>query len=112
VATSRPGAATAAGPTATNGTTAPTSRSQPGSAGDASLAGLTICDVTVEGAFYPIQLSVDTKDAEATYAADKEASAGVALSGIGDKAFKSSTGIEVLSSNAEIEVIGPAGPVL
>ena len=34
------------------------------------------------------------------------------LSGVGDKAFTSAVGVEILSGGVDIQVIGPAGPVL
>jgi len=34
------------------------------------------------------------------------------VSGVGDKAFTSSVGIEVLGGGVDIKVMGPAGPVL
>ena len=46
------------------------------------------------------------------YDADQQAFAGVDLSGVGDKAFSSSIGVEILSGSVDIKVIGPAGPVL
>ncbi|MEO8888556.1 MAG: hypothetical protein ABI301_00225 [Jatrophihabitantaceae bacterium] len=77
-----------------------------------SLPGLTICNVTVGGEVYPIQLAVNTSDAQAQFTADKGAFAGVDLSGVGDRAFSSSTGVEVLSGSVDIQITGPAGPVL
>ena len=76
------------------------------------LAGLTICDVTVADEVYPIQLAVNTTNAAALFTADQQVSSGVDLSGVGDKAFSSTIGIEALSGNVEIKVTGPAGPVL
>lgn len=76
------------------------------------LAGLTICDVTVADEVYPIQLAVMTSGAQALYSADKQVSQGVDLSGVGDEAFTSSIGVEVLSGGVDIKVTGPAGPVL
>ena len=77
-----------------------------------SLPGLTVCAVTDAAEVYPIQVDVDTSDAQALYAGDDESFGGVDLSGVGDKAFTSSVGVEVLSGNVDIQVIGPAGPVL
>jgi hypothetical protein len=80
--------------------------------GGASLPGLTICDVTVADEGYPIQLDVDTTDASTLYASDQQSFGGSNLSGVGDKAFTDSVGVEVLSGSVDIQVIGPAGPVL
>jgi hypothetical protein len=76
------------------------------------LAGLTVCNVVDADAVYPVQLSVNTAGAQALYAADEQSFGGVDLSGVGDKAFTSSVGVETLSSGVDIQVIGPAGPVL
>jgi hypothetical protein len=78
----------------------------------ATLAGLTICNVTVADEGYPIQLDVDTVGGQALFSADEQAFGGKDLSGVGDKAFTGSTGVEVLSGGVDIRVIGPAGPVL
>jgi hypothetical protein len=77
-----------------------------------SLAGLTVCDVSDAAEVYPIQVDVDTADAQALYSGDKRASGGVDVSGVGDEAFTSAIGVEVLSGGVDIQVIGPAGPVL
>ena len=76
------------------------------------LAGLTICDISVADEVYPIQLAVNTTNAAAVFAAEQKADSGVDLSGVGDRAFSSEIGIEVLSGNVDIKVTGPAGPVL
>jgi hypothetical protein len=76
------------------------------------LAGLTVCNVVDADEVYSIQLDVDTSDAQALYSADQGADGGVGLAGVGDKAFTSSLGVEVLSGSVDIQVIGPAGPVL
>jgi hypothetical protein len=76
------------------------------------LPGLTICDIADAAEVYPIQLNVNTNDTTAQFAADEQAYGGVDLSGVGDKAFTSSVGVEVLSGSVDIQVIGPAGPVL
>jgi hypothetical protein len=78
----------------------------------APLSGLTICNVVVADEVYPIQLAVDTVNAQATYAGDEQAFSGVDMGGVGDKAFSSSVGVEVLSGRVDITVTGPAGPVL
>jgi hypothetical protein len=78
----------------------------------APLAGLTVCDVVDAAEVYPIQLDVATADAQALYSGDEQAFGGVDLGGVGDKAFTSSVGVEVLSGGVDIQVIGPAGPVL
>jgi hypothetical protein len=80
--------------------------------GDTQLPGLTICEIADAAEVYPIQLDVNTNDTTAQFAADKQAYDGVDLSGVGDKAFTSSVGVEVLSGSVDIQVIGPAGPVL
>jgi hypothetical protein len=80
--------------------------------GGTQLPGMTICDIADAAEVYPIQLDVITNDTTALFAADKQAYAGVDLSGVGDKAFTSSVGVEVLSGSVDIQVIGPAGPVL
>jgi hypothetical protein len=80
--------------------------------GSAALPGLTICDITDAAEVYPIQLDVNTTDAQALFSSDEMADGGVDLSGVGDKAFTSSLGVEALSGSVDIEVIGPAGPVL
>lgn len=80
--------------------------------GGASLPGLTICQLTVAGETYPIQLDVDTTDGAALYASDEQSFGGTDLSGVGDKAFTDSVGVEVMSGGVDIQVIGPAGPVL
>jgi hypothetical protein len=76
------------------------------------LPGLTVCDLTVADAFYSIQLAVDTNINAAEFSEEEQAFGGVDVSGIGDKAFTSSVGIEVLSGSVDIKVTGPAGPVL
>jgi hypothetical protein len=76
------------------------------------LAGLTVCDVVDAAEVYSIQLDVNTSDAQALYAGDEQSFGGVDLSGVGDKAFTSSIGVEVLSGDVDIQVIGPAAPVL
>jgi hypothetical protein len=76
------------------------------------LPGLTICDIADAADVFPIQLDVDTTDTTALFAADEQADGGVDLSGVGDKAFTSSIGVEALSGGVDIQVIGPAGPVL
>lgn len=78
----------------------------------AALPGLTICNVTVADEVYPIQLSVDTSNAQELFNADMQASSGVDLGGVGDKAFSSATGIEALSGGVDIKIFGPAGPVM
>lgn len=78
----------------------------------ATLAGLTICNVMVADEGYPIQLAVATVGGQALYSADEQAFQGKDLSGVGDKAFTSSTGVEILSGGVDITVTGPAGPVL
>lgn len=78
----------------------------------APLAGLTICDVTVADEVYPIQLAVMANGGQELYSADEQVSAGTDLSGVGDKAFTSSIGVETLSGGVDIKVTGPAGPVL
>jgi hypothetical protein len=78
----------------------------------APLAGLTVCNVAVADEVYPIQLAVDTSASQATFSGDHQAYSGVDLSGVGDKAFTSSVGVEVLSGSVDIKVTGPAGPVL
>jgi hypothetical protein len=76
------------------------------------LAGLTICNVMVANEVYPIQLSVNTSDAAAEFAADKTVGSNVAdLAGVGDKAFTSSIGVEALRGTVDIKVFGPAGPI-
>ena len=76
------------------------------------LAGLSICDVTVAGEIYPIQLAVDSVGASELFAVDKQAVGGVTISGLGDQAFHSSIGVEALSRGVDVKVTGPAGPVL
>ncbi len=78
----------------------------------APLSGLTICNVVVADEAYPIQLAVYTVNAQAAYAGDDRAFSGVDMGGVGDKAFSSSVGVEVLSGSVDIKVTGPAGPVL
>ena len=81
----------------------------------APLAGLTVCNVTVNGTdvAYPIQLSVNTNGGAAEYTVDRSFSPNAAdLGGVGDKAFTSSLGVEALRGTVDIQVIGPAGPVL
>lgn len=78
----------------------------------AGLAGLTICDVTVADEVYPIQLAVDTSAAIAIFSGDLQNSGGIAISGVGDKAFTDTIGVEALSGSVDIKVTGPAGPVL
>jgi hypothetical protein len=80
--------------------------------GDVSLAGLTICDVTVADEVYPIQLAVDSANGQLLYSGDEQVSGGTALSGVGDKAFTSAIGVEALKGDVDIKVTGPAGPVL
>jgi hypothetical protein len=80
--------------------------------GGVSLAGLTICDVTVADEVYPIQLAVDTSDGPLLYSGDEQVSGGVDISGVGDKAFTDAIGVETLSGGVDIKVTGPAGPVL
>ena len=77
-----------------------------------SLAGLTICKVMVANEVYPIQLDVDTANGAAGFNAEAAAQGGTPLSGVGDKAFTSATGVEALKGNVDIKVVGPAGPVL
>lgn len=74
--------------------------------------GLTICNVVVTGEVYPIQLAVDTSNAQDQYTVDDQASGGANLPGVGDKAFSSSIGVETVSGNVDIKITGPAGPVL
>jgi hypothetical protein len=76
------------------------------------LPGLTVCDIADAAEVYPIQLNVNTNDTTAEFAADEQAYEGKDLSGVGDKAFTSSVGVEALSGGVDIQVIGPAGPVL
>ena len=76
------------------------------------LAGLTICDVTIVGEIYPIQLDVNSANASALFTADRQVSFVASLTGLGDMAFRSSIGVEALSAGVDIKVIGPAGPVL
>ena len=76
------------------------------------LAGLSICNVTEAGEVYPIQLAVDSVGAAGLFAADQQAFSGVSVSGLGDRAFRSSIGVEALSGGVDIKVTGPAGPVL
>jgi hypothetical protein len=76
------------------------------------LAGLTVCNVVNADAVYPVQFSVNTAGSQALYAADEQSFGGVDLSGVGDMAFTSSVGVETLSGSVDIQVIGPAGPVL
>jgi hypothetical protein len=78
----------------------------------ANLPGMTICDISAATDANPIQLDVNTSDTTAQFAADEQAYGGKDLSGVGDKAFTSSIGVEVLSGSVDIQVIGPAGPVL
>jgi hypothetical protein len=80
--------------------------------GGNQLPGLTICDIADAADVFSIQLDVNTNDSDALFAADKQADAGVDFSGVGDQAFTSSVGVEVLSGSVDIQVIGPAGPVL
>jgi hypothetical protein len=80
--------------------------------GGTQLAGLTVCDVVDPADVYPVQLSVNTAGSQALYAADEQSFGGVDLSGVGDMAFTSSVGVETLSGGVDIQVIGPAGPVL
>jgi hypothetical protein len=80
--------------------------------GSTQLAGLTVCDVVNADAVYPVQFSVNTNGSQALYASDEQSFGGVDLSGVGDKAFTSSVGVETLSGGVDIQVIGPAGPVL
>jgi hypothetical protein len=80
--------------------------------GGTQLPGLTICDIADASEIFSIQLDVNTNDSNALFAADEQADGGVNLSGLGDKAFTSSVGVEVLSGSVDIQVIGPAGPVL
>lgn len=77
-----------------------------------SVAGLSICDVTIAGEIYPIQLDVNSANAQALFTADQQVSSVAALSGLGDKAFRSEIGVEALSGGVDVKVIGPAGPVL
>jgi hypothetical protein len=77
-----------------------------------TLAGHTTCDVTVADEVYPIQLDVMTNGGQQLYSADKQAMSGVDISGVGDQAFTSSTGVEALKGGVDIKVVGPAGPVL
>ncbi len=79
---------------------------------DTPLPGLTICNLTVANEVYPIQLAVSNNANDAEYSKDEQAYSGVDVSGIGDKAFTSTVGIEVLSGSVDIQVMGPAGPVL
>ncbi len=78
-----------------------------------SLPGDTICDVTVANEIYPIQLDVVSPDGATVYAQDLSTfTVAPSLSGVGDKAFTSSEGVEALKGDVDIQVIGPAGPVL
>jgi hypothetical protein len=81
--------------------------------GATGLAGLTVCDVMVANEGYSIQLDVDSANGAADYAADQSVAGDTGiLSGVGDKAFTSAQGVEALKGNVDIQVIGPAGPVL
>lgn len=77
-----------------------------------NLPGLTICDVKLGSEVYPIQLDVDTSNAAVLFAGDKNAFSGTDLPDVGDKAFTSSVGVEVLKGSVDIKVNGPAGAVL
>ena len=77
-----------------------------------SAPGLTICQIAVAGEIDPIQLDVNTTGAAAKYRVDREAFGESDIAGIGDKAFRSATGIEALVGNVEVDVIGPAEPIL
>jgi hypothetical protein len=77
------------------------------------LAGLTICNVTIANEAYPVQLAVNTVAGAQQFAADKVAFAPTAnVSGVGDQAFSSDTGVEALTKGVDIRITGPAGPVL
>jgi hypothetical protein len=80
--------------------------------GGTQLAGLTVCDVVDADDVYPVQFSVNTMGSQALYASDEQSFGGVDLSGVGDEAFTSAVGVETLSGGVDIQVIGPAGPVL
>lgn len=77
-----------------------------------TLPGLTICNVTVAGEVYSIQLSVYQHGGQALFDNDKQTEAGVDLSGVGDAAITTNTGVVAIKNGVVIEVFGPAGPVL
>jgi hypothetical protein len=80
--------------------------------GKVPLAGLSICNVTVSGEAYPVQLDVNSANGSLAYAGDLGNEGGTALSGVGDKAFTYALGVEALKGDVDIQGIGPAGPVL
>ncbi len=77
-----------------------------------SAPGLTICKIAVAGEIDPIQLDVNTTGAAAKYRLDREAFGESDIAGIGDQAFRDATGIEALVGNVEVDVFGPAEPIL
>jgi hypothetical protein len=80
--------------------------------GGTPLAGVTDCTVADADDTTSIQLNVDTADAAALYNGDLQSFGGKSLTGVGDKAFTDAIGVETLSGGVDIQVIGPAGPVL
>ncbi len=80
--------------------------------GPVTLAGLTICKVTVANLIDPIQLDVNTHQAAAYYRVEKGINYEAVVAGIGDDAFQSAIGIEALSDGVDVRVVGPAEPIL
>jgi transcription elongation factor len=78
----------------------------------ASLPGLTVCQVADADLTNSIQVAVDTTGAAALFNSDLQSFGGTPLSGVGDKAFTDSIGVETLSGSVDIQVTGPAAPVL
>jgi hypothetical protein len=77
-----------------------------------TLASVTLCQLTITGEVYPVQIETATGLTLAEFKASQKVIGGSTVDGIGDAAFTSDTGVETYAGSVQVQVTGPAGPVL